>query len=211
MKMRLSLNTVLTVAVCAFSLMAMADQGRQQPSAAQAESKTGAPGARPTDSPKGYVIGPLDVLYISVWNNAQLSGMRDVRPDGMISMPLIGEVKADGLTAAQLKEAIEERLRSDVLVKPEVDIQLAKINSKRYFVYGGVFRPGEFPLIERTTIMDALSLVGGFKDFAKPTKIQIKRGDQTFNFNYKDFIKGKNSDKNVNIELQNGDRIIVPE
>jgi protein involved in polysaccharide export with SLBB domain len=59
--------------------------------------------------------------------------------------------------------------------------------------------------------MDALSLVGGFKDFGKPDKIQIKRGDQTFKFNYKDFIKGKNSDKNLNIELQNGDRIIVPE
>jgi polysaccharide biosynthesis/export protein len=165
---------------------------------------------RPADSQKRYVIGPLDVLYIKVWNQAQLSGTVDVRPDGILSMPLIGEVKADGSTAAQLKEAIEARLK-DFLNNPEVDVQVAKVNSKRYFVYGGVGRPGEFPLIETTTIMDALSVVGGFKDFAKPTKITIKRGNETFHFNYKDFSKGKNMDKNANIELQNGDRIFVPE
>ncbi|MGA2716933.1 MAG: polysaccharide biosynthesis/export family protein, partial [Bryobacteraceae bacterium] len=139
-----------------------------------------------------------------------LSGPVDVRPDGILSMPLIGEVKADGLTAAQLKAAIEMRL-NDFLNNPEVDVQIAKVNSKRYFVYGGVFRPGEFPLVEATTIMDALSQVGGFKDFAKPAKITIQRGNQTFHFNYKDFSKGKNMDKNVNIEIENGDRIYVPE
>lgn len=161
-------------------------------------------------SQKRYVIGPLDVLYIKVWNQPQLSGPVDVRPDGMISMSLIGEVKADGLTAAQLKQTIQTRL-NDFLNNPEVDVQVAKVNSKRYFVYGGVGRPGEFPLVETTTIMDALSEVGGFKDFAKPNKITIQRGTQTFHFNYKDFIKGKNMDKNANIELQNGDRIFVPE
>jgi polysaccharide biosynthesis/export protein len=180
------------------------------PPAAAEDAKTPAAPKTPTVE-KGYIIGPLDVLFVSVWNNPQLSGLRDVRPDGMISMPLIGEVKADGLTLTQLKEAIEARLKTDVLVKPEVDIQLTKINSKRYFVYGGVFHPGPFPLIEKKTVMDAISEMGGFKDFAKPNKIEIHRGTQVFHFNYKDFIKGKNLDKNVNIELQNGDRIIVPE
>jgi polysaccharide export outer membrane protein len=176
----------------------------QKPSA---EPKTA---AGPIGSQKRYVIGPLDVLYLKVWNQPQLSGPADVRPDGMLSMSLIGEVKADGLTAAQLKETIQTRL-SDFLNNPEVDVQVAKVNSKRYFVYGGVGRPGEFPLIEATTIMDALSIVGGFKDFANPTKITIQRGSATFHFNYKDFSKGKNMDKNANIELQNGDRIYVPE
>jgi polysaccharide export outer membrane protein len=165
---------------------------------------------RPADSQKRYVIGALDVLYIKVWNQPQLSGPVDVRPDGILSMPLIGEVKADGLTAAQLKAAIEMRL-NDFLNNPEVDVAIAKVNSKRYFVYGGVFKPGEFPLVEATTIMDALSQVGGFKDFAKPNKITVQRGNQTFHFNYKDFSKGKNMDKNVNIEIENGDRIYVPE
>lgn len=166
--------------------------------------------ASPSPSQKRYVIGPLDVLFIKVWNQPQLSGAVDVRPDGILSMSLIGEVKADGLTASQLKDAIQTRL-SDFLNNPEVDVQVAKVNSKRYFVYGGVGRPGEFPLIETTTIMDALSQVGGFKDFAKQNKITIQRGAQTFHFNYKDFSKGKNMDKNANIELQNGDRIYVPE
>ena len=173
-----------------------------------AEPKIAAAGA--AGSQKRYIIGPLDVLYIKVWNQPQLSGPVDVRPDGIISMSLIGELKADALTAAQLKEAIQARL-NNFLNNPEVDVQIAKVNSKRYFVYGGVFRPGEFPLIEATTIMDALSVVGGFKDFAKPTKITIQRGNQTFHFNYKDFSKNRNTDKNVNIELQNGDRIYVPE
>ena len=79
------------------------------------------------------------------------------------------KLKADGLTAAQLKEAIQTRL-NDFLNNPEVDVQVVKVNSKRYFVYGGVFRPGEFPLIEKTTIMDALSNVGGFRDFANQRK-----------------------------------------
>lgn len=166
--------------------------------------------ASPSASQKRYVIGPLDVLYIKVWNQPQLSGPVDVRPDGILSMSLIGEVKADGLTASQLKDAIQTRL-SDFLNNPEVDVQVAKVNSKRYFVYGGVGRPGEFPLVETTTVMDALSQVGGFRDFAKQNKITIQRGTQTFHFNYKDFSKGKNMDKNVNIELQNGDRIYVPE
>jgi polysaccharide export outer membrane protein len=166
--------------------------------------------ASPSASQKRYVIGPLDVLYVKVWNQPQLTGPVDVRPDGILSMSLIGEVKADGLTVAQLKEAIQIRL-SDFLNNPEVDVGVAKVNSKRYFVYGGVGRPGEFPLVESTTIMDALSQVGGFRDFAKQNKITIQRGTQTFHFNFKDFKNGKNLDKNVNIELQNGDRIFVPE
>jgi polysaccharide export outer membrane protein len=174
---------------------------------AKTNPKTPAP---PSESSRRYVIGPLDVLNVKVWNQPQLSEFIDVRPDGMISMPLIGEVKADGLTARQLTETLKARL-GEFLNNPEVDVQVTKVNSKRYYVYGGVLKPGEFPLVGTTTVMDALSMVGGFKDFAKPGKIRIQRGNQTFNFNYNDFSKGKNMDKNMNIELQNGDRIYVPE
>ena len=167
------------------------------------------PEAKTVESAKRYVIGPLDVLSVKVWNQPQLSGFVNVLPDGMISMSLIGEVKAEGLSPRQLGDALKTRL-SEFLNNPEVDVQVTKVNSKRYFVYGGVLRPGEFPLVGTTTVMDALSMIGGFKDFAKPNKITIQRGTQTFHFNYKDFSKGKNMDKNVNIELQNGDRIYVP-
>jgi len=154
------------------------------------------------------VIGPLDVISVKVWNNPNLSSPLDVGPDGMISLPLIGQVKADGLTKEQLKETLVGRL-GEFLNSPEVDVQILRVNSKRYFVYGGVGRPGEYPLVQETTLMDALSSVGGFKEFANTKKIYVLRGTQKFNFNYKDVSKGKNMDQNI--QLKNGDRIFVPE
>ena len=176
------------------------------PPAAPGESPATTANRAETQNP--YIIGPLDVLVVKVWNNPNLSGPVDVQPDGMLSMPLIGEVKADGLTSRQLKETLTERLTA-FLNTPEVDVQVAKVNSKRYFVYGGVLRAGEFPLVQATTVMDALSIVGGFRDFANPRKIYVLRGTQKFNFNYKDVSKGKNMEQNI--RLKNGDRIFVPE
>jgi polysaccharide export outer membrane protein len=161
---------------------------------------------------KAYIIGPNDVLQVSVWNQPQISKIVDVHLDGMISIQLAGEIKAEGRTALQLSEAITRRLEEVALTAPVVDVSVLKINSKHYRVYGGVLRGGEFVLAERTTIMDALSLTG-FKDFAKQKKIELRRdnGKEKFLFNYPDFIKGKNTDKNINRELQDGDEIIVPE
>jgi polysaccharide biosynthesis/export protein len=167
-------------------------------------------GAKAGTASKSYIIGPNDVLSVKVWNQPQISGMVDVHLDGMISIPLAGEIKADGLTAVQLNDAITKRLEETALTAPVVDVSVVKINSKHYRVYGGVQRPGEFSLAERVTIMDALSL-SGFKDFAKQTKIEMRRGKEKFLFNYKDYVKGKNMDKNINIELQDGDIIVVPE
>jgi polysaccharide export outer membrane protein len=171
-----------------------------------------APAEKAAASPAGkkppYVLGPLDVISVRVWNNPNLTSPLDIGSDGMISMPLIGQVKADGLTAQQLKQALAERL-GEFLNSPEVDVQVLKVNSKRYYVYGGVGHPGEFPLVQETTIMDALSSVAGFRDFANTKKIYVLRGSQKFNFNYKDVSKGKNMEQNI--LLQNGDRIFVPE
>jgi polysaccharide export outer membrane protein len=166
-------------------------------------------GAKPDNGRKGYVIGPLDVLQIKVWNNANLSGIVAVDSDGTISMPLIGEIKADGLTPRQLKEKISERLKDFFNNDPNVDVSVAKVNSKRFFVYGGVGHAGEFPLIEETTVMDALANTGGFKEFANKKKIYIMRDTQRFNFNYKEVSEGKNMKQNI--VLENGDRIYVPE
>lgn len=179
------------------------------------EAKPGAnvgskPPAGKADTQKRYTFGPLDVIDIRVWGQNQVSGLFSVSPDGIISLPLVGEIKVDGLTAAQLKDTITARLKECCLNNPEVETSVAKINSKRCFFYGGVLKQGAFPLTEKTTIMDALSEVG-FKDFAKPNKITVQRGDMTLKFNYNDFRKGKNKDKNVNFELENGDRIYVPE
>jgi polysaccharide export outer membrane protein len=156
-----------------------------------------------------YVIGPLDVLAIKVWNNQNLSALYDVRLDGMLSMPLIGEVKAEGLTVQALKDLLtDEDHIGKIMVEPIVDIQVAKVNSKRYFVYGEVLRTGEVPLIETTTILDAVASFGGFKDFAKTNKIYLMRGTEKHLFNYKDVSKGKHMEQNI--VIQNGDRIYVP-
>lgn len=165
----------------------------------------------PDNSP--YIIGPLDVLGIKVWGQPNLSGPVDVAADGNISMALIGDIKADGLTKEQLKGDLAKRL-TDFLNNPEVDVQVLKVNSKSYFVYGGVGHPGEFPLIKPTTVMDAMSTVGGFRDFANKKRIRIQRTStsgetQECKFNWNDVSKGKNMEQNI--YLQNGDRIFVPE
>jgi polysaccharide export outer membrane protein len=171
-------------------------------------------GAKPDAGHKPYVIGPLDVLSVKVWNNANLTGTVAVDSDGMISMALLGEIKADGLTVKELKEALVGRLRDFFNNNPDVDVTVLKVNSKRYFVYGGVGHAGEYPLVQETTVLDALSSVGGFAPFGNRKKIRIQRmvpsgTPQEFKFNYDEVSKGKNMQQNI--VLENGDRIFVPE
>jgi polysaccharide export outer membrane protein len=179
------------------------------PPSGKAEAQGRVAGAKPDSGHKAYVIGPLDVLSIKVWNNAQLSQTVSVDSDGLISLPLIEEVKADGLTVRQLKDKLVDRLRDFFNNNPDVDVTVLKVNSKRYFVYGAVGKGGEYPLIQETTVMDALSSVGGFAAFGNKKKIYILRGTQTFHFNYNEVSKGKHMEQNILIE--NGDRIFVPE
>jgi polysaccharide export outer membrane protein len=170
---------------------------------------SGAPTASPgKPSIKPYVIGALDILDIRVWNNPNVGGVFDVRPDGMISMPLVGEINADGLTVVGLRDIVKERL-SGFLNSPEVNIQVLRILSKRYFVFGGVNHPGEFPLTGEIRLLDAFANCSGFKDFANTKKIYVLRGDKKFMFNYKDVSHGKHMEQNI--VVQNGDRVFVPE
>ena len=159
-----------------------------------------------------YVIGNDDHLAVSVWKEPDLTRSIPVRSDGKISLPLVGEIQATGRTPLQLEMDISNRLRNYVTV-PEVTVIVEQINSKKYNVLGQVGRPGAYPLTLSTTIMDAIALAGGFKDFAKEKGVYILRqnpdGTQSrLNFNYKDFIKGKNLSQNVKIEPR--DTIIVP-
>jgi polysaccharide export outer membrane protein len=159
-----------------------------------------------------YVIGNDDHLAISVWKEPDLTRAIPVRSDGKISLPLVGEIQAAGRTPLQLELDIANRLRNYVTV-PEVTVIVEQINSKKYNILGQVGRPGEYSLTLSTTIMDAIAAAGGFKDFAKSKGVYILRqnadGTQSrMNFNYKDFIKGKNLSQNVKIEPR--DTIIVP-
>ncbi len=154
------------------------------------------------------MIGPEDVLFIRVWKNPELSGSVIVGPDGTISLQLINEVRASGLTTHQLEQELATRLKK-FIVEPEVNIQVQAARSRTYIIIGdGVNRPGIYPLSRRLTVMEALIAGGGFGTFAKKNKIYILRGTERIPFNWNEVIKGKNLKQDIYI--QNGDKIFVP-
>ncbi len=156
--------------------------------------------------PNKYLIGVEDLLYIQVWREADFTRPAAVRPDGNITMPLIGDVQAGGLTPLQLTKSLTEKLGT-VLTHPEVTVTVSEVRSKKYYIDGEVNHPGFFPLVTPTRVLEALSNAGGFRDFANTKHIKILRGDQVFNFNYNDVSKGKHMEQNIYVE--NGDHIIV--
>jgi len=159
-----------------------------------------------------FVIGNDDLLAISVWKEAELTKSVPVRSDGRISLPLVGELQATGRTPAQLEKEITEKLKN-FITTPEVTVVVEKVNSRKYNVLGEVTKPGSYPLTTETTIMDAIASAGGFRDFAKKSGVYVLRkgadGQEAhLKFNYKDFVKGKNTAQNVRLEPN--DTIIVP-
>ena len=157
--------------------------------------------------PKTFQIGPEDILLIRVWREPELSGPLAVRPDGKVTLPLVGEIQAAGLTPDQLTKSVAEAL-SKFINRPEVLVSVQAVHSKKYLVSGEVYRPGAFPLVTPMTVMEAIVQAGGLRDFANKKKIVIIRGTQRLNFNYNDIIKGKNLSQNVRVE--HGDHIVVP-
>ena len=178
-----------------------AEAPKTLPNSLTPDSAAGAP-----VDPKTYVIGPEDVLYISVFHEGELTRAASVRPDGKITMPLIGDMQAAGLTperfSAQMKQAL-----STFIHNPDVTVTVAQVNSKRYTIAGEVGRPGPYPLVLPTKVFDALSSVG-FRDFANKKRIVIIRGDKRIRFNYNDVLHGKHLE--TNILLEPGDTIYVP-
>jgi polysaccharide export outer membrane protein len=156
---------------------------------------------------KPYEIGPEDILYVNVFHNTDVTGQVDVRPDGFVSIRFAGEIKAAGLTTEQLSAEVSKRL-TQYFNHPEVNIQVMKINSKKYYVSGEIRRPGSYPLTAPKTVFEGIVDAGGPADFAKLTKIYVLRGSTRLPFNFKDVSRGKRLEQNV--LLQNGDHIIVP-
>jgi polysaccharide export outer membrane protein len=158
-----------------------------------------------------YVIGPQDVIDVSVWKDAELTRIVPVRPDGKISLPLLNEMQAAGLTPEQLQQQITQGLKK-YMTDPIVTVIMNQINSQRVYITGEVTKAGAYPLLPQMTILQALSSAGGFTQFANMKKIYMFRtvdGKQVkFPFNYKDVINGKNTDQNV--VLKPGDTIVVP-
>jgi polysaccharide export outer membrane protein len=159
-----------------------------------------------------YLIGPEDVLSINVWREPDISRPVTVRLDGAISLPLVGEVTASGRTPLQLEKEITQKLRA-YISDPEVAVMVQEMRSKRFNVLGQVVRPGSYLLGNSITVLDAIALAGGFRDFAKEKAIYVLRknpdGTETrLPFNYKDVIKGRNVEQNIKLEPR--DSLVVP-
>ena len=158
-----------------------------------------------------YVIGSEDVLYIHVWREETLSKTVSVRIDGMISMPLVDEIQAAGISPLQLKEKLTEKLK-DFVEAPNVTVIVMEANSFKVYVSGQVKSPGVLRLRSETSLAQAISLVGGLSEWANQSKIIIIRKEngkeKRFTVNYKKIVKGK--DLSLNILLKPGDTIIVP-
>lgn len=158
----------------------------------------------------GYKLGPEDQLRISVWDNKELTLDLVVRPDGKVSMPLIQDVVAEGLTAVQLAEEIKKKLSSFV-VNPEVSVIVLQVNAPKYYLMGYITRPGTYPLRGEVSVLQALALAGGFTQFASPRSIKLIRnenGRQVIRkINYYNLLEegGKG-----NYLLKPGDTIVVP-
>jgi polysaccharide biosynthesis/export protein len=207
--MNLILNLVL-----AASLTAMGNQGQDPQKPAEttpADQKVNTNPVSSAPADPEYKIGPQDVLRIDVWKEPELSRVTPVRPDGKISMPLLNDVQAAGLTAMQLAGVINVELRK-YITNPQVTVSVAEINSRRVYVSGEVTKPGAFPLLPGMTVLQALSTSGGFTPFAKVKSIYVLRtenGKQVKHpFNYKQAISGKKPEENI--VLEPGDLIVVP-
>jgi polysaccharide export outer membrane protein len=161
--------------------------------------------------PDSYIIGAEDVITVYVWKEPEMSQKVPVRPDGMISMPLLGEIKAAGYTPVQLGQQLTEAMKK-LISDPQVTVIVTEVRSLSFNIVGEVTRPGYFPLTRRMTVLDAIAMAGGFKDFAKTKKIYVLRTSngtqERLPFNYKDVINGKNPQQNI--ELEPRDTIVVP-
>jgi polysaccharide export outer membrane protein len=194
---------------------------------AQGGSGTTAAAARPTASQPSqnfdgsiaskphddsFVIGNDDVLAVNVWKEPDVSRSIPVRSDGKISLPLVGEVQAAGRTPLKLEQDIAARLKN-YIAEPEVTVIVQQINSQKFNILGMVNRPGSYPINNSATVLDAIAVAGGFRDFAKQKSIYVLRqnadGSQTrLPFNYKEVVKGQNAAQNI--KLQPRDTIVVP-
>ncbi|MGA7631887.1 MAG: polysaccharide biosynthesis/export family protein [Terriglobales bacterium] len=159
-----------------------------------------------------FVIGDDDVLAINVWKEPDVSRSIPVRSDGKISLPLAGEIQAAGLTPLALEREIASKLQN-YISEPEVTVMVQQINSQKFNILGMVAKPGSFPLTNSATVLDAIALAGGFRDFAKKKSIYVLRrnadgSEARLPFNYNQVLKGQNPAQNI--KLQPRDTIVVP-
>jgi polysaccharide export outer membrane protein len=178
---------------------------RPAPAAAVAAAPAG------VTPPSDYVIGPDDQLSIVFWRDKDLTSDVTVRPDGKISLPLLNDVQAAGLTPEQLRARITEDAKR-YIEDPTAAVVVRQINSRKVFITGQVNKPGPYPITAPTTVLQLIAMAGGVTDYAKSSEIVVMRVESgkpvSYPFNYKDITKRKNLKQNI--ELKPGDTVVVP-
>lgn len=224
--MTFSIRTTVVLALALAALVGFVDGAAAQSASPGARGRSAAPAetggaTTPGTTPmtgataplrSDYVIGPGDLLQITVWKNDTLSRVAPVRPDGKISVPLLQDIMAAGLTTMQLRDKIATAL-AEFMPNPEVTVSVSDVRSMRVSILGEVAKPGVIELRGQTTILEAIAMAGGFKDFASPSKITIIRNDpngktQRIRFNYNRAVS--NGSEEENLVLKSGDVIVVP-
>lgn len=201
--------------IAAFSIAAWAQKPADAPKQ-MASAAVPAPGSAVNASADKtrdqYVIGNDDILAINVWKEPDITRSLPVRSDGKISLPLIGEVQASGNTPTQLEQEITSRLKN-FIAEPDVTVIVQQVNSQKFSVLGQVNKPGSYPLANSSTVLDAIAIAGGFRDFAKKNSIYVLRenghGSYTrIAFNYKEVMKGDG--RAQNLRLAPHDTVVIP-
>jgi polysaccharide biosynthesis/export protein len=200
-------TNVLILALTVSSAFGAYGQANDKASKPADSTAPAAPAVTASDS---YVIGASDVLVITVWKEATLSGTILVRPDGMISLALLGDVQASGLTPLQLAEQISTKLKK-YIQDPNVSVVVNQIHSKVIYLLGEVVKRGPVEMTPGMTVLQAIASAGGLTDFANKKKIYILRNDsgsqQRIPVNYKEALKGNSESDLV---LKPGDTIVIP-
>jgi polysaccharide export outer membrane protein len=202
---RMLLSWVALATVVTAATASAGQQARSNGAAAPAAAAVVVP------VPNDYVIGPEDVLGVLFWREQDMSGDVTVRPDGIITLPLIGEVKAAGMRPDALRQQIQASA-AKYLTEANVAVVVRQINSRKVFITGMVQAPGAYPLTGPRTVMQLIALAGGLLEYAETDHITIMRDDgqrtRSFKFNYDDVAKGKKLEQNI--PLQPGDTVVVP-
>jgi len=196
---------------CLWAQSAVSGNNRRSgPVAAPVAHPDNSTATKPHDD--SFVIGNGDVLAINVWKEPDISRAVPVRSDGRISLPLVGEVEVTGRTPLKVEQDISSKLQN-YIAEPEVTVMVEQINSEKFNILGQVGKPGSYSLTNAVTVLDAIALAGGFRDFAKQKSIYVLRqkpdGTQVrIAFNYKDVVHGKHPEQNIRLEPH--DTLVVP-
>lgn len=204
---RAGLLLALVIACAMFAQAQATGQQEKPPAAAEEKPEVTVSSAGAAVDPRSYKIGPEDILSVRIWREPDLSGLVSVRPDGKINLLLVGEIEAADTTPVELEARISKAYEK-VLKNPIVTLQVQRVESKRYLLSGEIYKPGAYPLVRPMTVLEALTIAGGIKEFGNGKKILILRGAERLKFNYNEVLKGKKLEQNI--QLQPGDHIVVP-